>query len=516
MSSRALSAAFLWCRSGIFLREAVIFIVTAAFFSFWALLGVDFHHDGVMLIPAIRVAQGQVMFRDIFCQYGILTPLLQGAAVALFGGEVLVIRFLTVLFYAGSSVLLDLIWRRFLPRAVSFGVPLMFMLFSACQMVTFHSWNSVYALFFMLLSGYFVLRFLEDGGIGRLFLAGLSAGLTAASRTPCGAVTIFAALLTLAAVNLFSGREKREIFRENAIYLGGCVSVAAVFLPYIALSGAWDDFILQNFFYVFDFVSGRGGGGSWQYFCNSMFPFYQEEYWFCHAFFAVMPLGAMVMLYLSLRKGILDGAEAMRREMPLIFVLLLGLGSWHQYYPVPCVRHLFWGGAPLFGAYLLMLCRLAKRRGAGLVAAVLLSAVLLLGLLPRGIGVAMRWRIGGRVSLDVPGIRGLLLNRMEADFAKVALEMNRLPAAIRERGMLNWSEDSLFSVLVKPAGFRHPQFYRIGHDSPYRDHDAAVMRYITAERPPVFCDHDVFIPGYVPFAEAVFGEKHYRLLVPLK
>ena len=75
-----------------------------------------------------------------------------------------------------------------------------------------------------------------------------------------------------------------------------------------------------------------------------------------------MPLGAMVMLYFTLRRGILFGRSEMQKLLPFAALLILGLGSWHQYYPVPCVRHLYWGGIPLFGAYLLMICRLFQNR----------------------------------------------------------------------------------------------------------------------------------------------------------
>ena len=60
--------------------------------------GVDPHHDGLMLKSAMDVAAGRVVFRDSFNQYGLLTPLLQGAAVRFFGAEIIVLRLLTVLF----------------------------------------------------------------------------------------------------------------------------------------------------------------------------------------------------------------------------------------------------------------------------------------------------------------------------------------------------------------------------------------------------------------------------------
>lgn len=499
----------------LYFRETVIFLLSFIFFGYFSLLGIDPHHDGVMLIPAIRVAEGQVVFRDVFCQYGLLVPLIQGAAVALFGAELLVIRILTVLFYAGSAVLLDLLWRRFLPEKVSFLTPVMFALFSACTMVTFHSWNSVYALFFMLLYGLFILRWCEGDFSCRrnLFLAGVSAALTWACRTPCGVVTLFAGILTVGGLNCFCGKSWRQVLRENLIFFAGVLSIALLAAGYILISGGWDDFIKQSFGYVTDFVYGRGDSGSWQYFCDSLFPFYQQELWFCNSFFAVLPIGAMILLYLEGRKGVLGSAEDMRKIMPLAALLILGLGSWHQYYPVPCVRHLFWGGAPLFGAFLLILCRLwGKRNFAGIAAAALLILIALLGFFPRAWGIWARVDLLSHRSVsDVQGIRYLLLNDFESQIVKMIKIGDELGKS--RGGIANWSDDSLFSAMVKSSGFKDRQFYRMDTRQ-YPGYDARVMRHILEKRPVVLVDHDSFIPGYREAASVVYLGKKYALLIP--
>ena len=60
-------------------NEWILFAITSVWFSVFAFFSVDLHHDGVMLKPAMDVAAGGVVFRDTFSQYGILSPLLQGA-----------------------------------------------------------------------------------------------------------------------------------------------------------------------------------------------------------------------------------------------------------------------------------------------------------------------------------------------------------------------------------------------------------------------------------------------------
>ena len=72
----------------------LLFLITLILFTPFAFLSVDLHHAGVMLKPAMDVADGMVIFRDSFNQYGFLTSFIQAVAVKLFGGEVLVINLL--------------------------------------------------------------------------------------------------------------------------------------------------------------------------------------------------------------------------------------------------------------------------------------------------------------------------------------------------------------------------------------------------------------------------------------
>ena len=491
------------------IRGSVIFTLCGLFFYFFARIGIDIHHDGVMLYPAVQVAKGAAVFRDVFCQYGLLVPLIQGLAVALFGTELMIIRVVTVLFYAGSAVLLDCCWRRFLPSRISWLLPVMFCLFAACTMVTFHSWNSVYAMFFMLLTGYFAIRYLEKDNSPRkwLFFAGISAGLTWACRTPCGMVTVFALFLVFCGLNFFTGKEKKLIFKELLMLAAGSLSVAVLGFGYILLNGAWDDFIKQSFGYVSDFVYERGGNASWKYFCESMFPIYQEEYWFTNSFFAVLPLAAITLLYISCRNGFLDGKEVMKKELPLAMLLILALGSWHQYYPVPCVRHLYWGGVPLFGAFLLALNKLWQLKNIKYYSfSVILILIALLGAAPRFFGMYNRTEFGKRITVDIPGIRGIRLNPGEYHIVELA-------RCAGNRPVLNWSEDSLLTLVTRQCDIKDVQFYRF--ETPqYPGYDSRMLEYIFKKRPAVLTDHPTMIPGYKMIYWAEYIGKDYFMQIP--
>ncbi len=134
--------------------------------------GVDPHHDGLMLKSAVDVAAGRVVFRDSFNQYGLLTPLLQGAAVRLFGAEIIVLRVVTVLFYALAALELDRLWRRFLSEPLRWMLFVLFLGLAPFHVWIMLSWPSVYALYFMLLGGELLLKYLDTGRLRWLCGAG--------------------------------------------------------------------------------------------------------------------------------------------------------------------------------------------------------------------------------------------------------------------------------------------------------------------------------------------------------
>jgi hypothetical protein len=133
------------------------FIFTFLWFGIFACMGVDVHHDGVMLKSATDVANGQVLFRDTFTQYGALTTFIQALALKVFGPYLIVIRLTTVLFYSLSIVLLYYIWRNFMSLSLFWILYALFLVLPAFYAWTFHPWSSVYALFFMLLANLFMI-----------------------------------------------------------------------------------------------------------------------------------------------------------------------------------------------------------------------------------------------------------------------------------------------------------------------------------------------------------------------
>lgn len=172
---------------------------------------------GVMLKPAMDVADGMVIFRDSFNQYGFLTSFIQAAAVKLFGGEVLVINLLTVVFYGLCAVELDRFWSRFLSTPFRWLMMGLFWGMAPFYLVPMHPWSSVYALYFMLLGRNADGPATSTAGQPEAPVRQRRRGpdSPSAGRQPCGFVMIIAAVMTLALEGWTRRSSTRVLLRKG-------------------------------------------------------------------------------------------------------------------------------------------------------------------------------------------------------------------------------------------------------------------------------------------------------------
>ena len=499
-----------WC------RDLVLFAVTVLWFGTMARFGFDPHHDGIMLGAAAAVAEGKLLFKEVFCQYGALAVWIQSIFVKLFGAEDLVIKWATVLFYGLTAVVGTRIWERFLEKPFLWIWYGGFFLLCPFYLVPFHPWSSVYALFFMLLGVEGQLRFLEKGKKNWLILSGICAAAAFLCRTPCGVVAFGAGVVLLILKGISDEGEKT--FAPLLPYIGGAAAVGVLFALYLTLAGAWSDYLRQCFTFIFGFVVKRGGTWSWTQFADSMIPLTGAS-GYGNCIFAILPF-LVIFLGLKAVKPLFNKQkEELRNNLPLLAVLLLALGSWHQYFPVPCVRHLYWAGIPAFGALALAgqkIWQLPKGKGTRIVLLSLLAVPFLYCVQYRTTVLVKYFEnLPKRIVSPAPGIRGLWVFRGENSlFCTLAQTVSLLPPEIRARGVLNHTPDGIYScVLPPPAGVRHPMFVNWGNDV-YPDYDQVIEKLLSEKRCSVLSTSFQELPGY----RIVFGFKHFekdfRLFVP--
>ncbi len=370
-----------------------------------ARLGVDFHHDGIMLKPALDVLSGQVLFRDTFMQYGALTCYLQVVALWLHP-SLLSVKLMTVAAYGVTMFFLYASWRLILPRSLAILACGLFFLFLPSyeqdwfgHYLIFLPWSSVFALMFQSVGLYALFRIIrgeqsEQWGL----ILGIVCACVFWCRQPVGLIMIGCVAVIWVALhwtNWGSGNySKRAIFGRIS---GGFVAVNGIMLGGILLSGGLADWWYQNFVWprkcaedMYDNwshfldphihpVAGAGllalllavflpalvkkfrptllsrtitlyflflgGLLVWQHELVLNLLSLRQGGWA-----SLLPLAILLQAIHSITQAVVDRESPKPTEYYLIAALsALSLGSALQYYPVPDPRHVSWSLAPSFG-----------------------------------------------------------------------------------------------------------------------------------------------------------------------
>ncbi len=90
----------------------LVILVIWIFLGFVAIRGVDYHHQGLVFSEALRVANGEVLYRDIFSQYGPAPTYLQAISIKIFGETITSLVVLSLLLHFASSAMMYLHWRK--------------------------------------------------------------------------------------------------------------------------------------------------------------------------------------------------------------------------------------------------------------------------------------------------------------------------------------------------------------------------------------------------------------------
>ena len=316
-----------------------VFFLTIGVAGYFSYLGVDPHHDGIMLKPASDIARGQMLFRDTFTQYGALTTILQAWAVAVFGHSLVVINLLTVFFYGLVAVMLWLVWALFLPPYLA-TVACIIWLFQAPYHdpgYAFLPWPSVYALFFQLVTLYALLKMLQTKKGRWQLLAGISSALTFWSRQPVGFL-----LMGSIVFFFFTLKLKKYKFPSLLPFFVSLIITHLIFFVWILSNNAFADWFYQTIRFPATWATSASPEKVillMNFFYN-MFPNSYSPL----SIWTLLPLVILYLGYTHLMTKKINRTGAM-----ILLAVCVNLASWLQYHPVNDPRHLYWAAAPMIG-----------------------------------------------------------------------------------------------------------------------------------------------------------------------
>jgi len=503
-------------------QPLLIAIVTYIVASRFATIGVDAHHDGAMFKPALDLAEGKMLFKDTFFQYGALTALLQALALKMFGHYLLVIKLQTAFFYALTSYFLWLIWKRFIPQwlATVCGFVYIFMAPYLFVMNFFaHSpnygwwllpWASVYSLFFQTLSLYLLVLFIEKRVWLYLMAAGAAVALTMWSKQPVGAFLFCAISFFIVCLAIYEKFTWKEFFLTVVPFISGVAVVNALFLVWLIANNAFYDMWRQSIALAFGWVKKESSHYlSVSQFISVFFPqsdqFPRPIYPTSNAYaWLTLPIACVILFFLTII-NYLRNKQLDTKQLSVFAAVLVCLASWAQYYPIQCERHVYWAAAPMFGMFAYLVWETLKNTNSVVRAVLTLLAISLL-FKP---DITRRVRDGNiklhseYVALSHPEVLiGMKVPAHDAVFFQtIAADIDDYFKSHPDGGLINTSKDALFAAFVeKLSNFHLLQAYwgrevvaSYGLDKLYPDYFAKLDKYARARWPIIISHTDPVI-----------------------
>lgn len=240
------------------LLVVAVCIVSFIFSVIESKLNTDAHHWGLMYANAIDLVRGSIPFKEIFIQYGILTTIIQGFSLVIFGNKAISVGIITGLFYSCSLYISYLLWQKIISKnRASFSTILMFLL----QGYIAYPWSNYFSYTFLLIC----LLLLSNGRSknSRILVycvAGIFFALNVLSRQTAFGPTIVPIYLYFLLELVESSKEERKTFiKKIVLFHLGVMAIFAIFFVYLYHTSSLQDWYLQNFTILNLYEDSSGG-----------------------------------------------------------------------------------------------------------------------------------------------------------------------------------------------------------------------------------------------------------------
>ena len=232
--------------------------------------------------------------------------------------------------------------------------------------------------------------------------------------------------------------------------------------------------------------------------------------------FIIFPIATLTVLCISLYSLFLWKGERERsKDLMLIVTAIIGLASWHQYFPVPCFRHCYWAAIPMLGFYAFVIQRFVSfsfdktpvRLSRHWINPLKLLLVVAL-LLPFS-GKVNRMATDATSKLasipdslvfhDSPLKYMFITNTGYQFFYDIRSVIDRIPREFTERPGLNLADFGIYALYFPNGNNLFPMYLNWGNQV-YPNYFEQVSAALVEKRPMVIIDKELKFPGYRLFA----------------
>ena len=336
------------------LLAVVLAAVTVYCVSYFAPRGfnsgfVDMAHDGYQLRQALDLANGGVIFRDTFDQYGPLTSYLNLIGFNGFGERLLAIKYFLAFWYGLTALVMLILARQFLGTALSVVTVVLWLMtapfFQHGVMISPHA----YALLFQAIALILLLRgYRRPRLTATLFVIGVLCGVCWLLKQSLGSLFYLAIVGFVLTMAWLEGVRWRTNLLRVGVLAAGMAAVILPALGWLAWQGALDDWYRQTVVFPRTFYLTTVDARGWS------LPLMVRDF--------VLAQMSAESLWLWLRAIVFAGAvvEMVRRgpkDIRLVLAAWVTGFLWLAAFPSANYMHQWWTMSPTIAAALFVLHR---------------------------------------------------------------------------------------------------------------------------------------------------------------
>jgi hypothetical protein len=487
-----------------------VFLLTIAVVGLLSVMRIDPHHDGIVLKPAMDVANGKALFRDTFAQYGALATLIQALAIKVFGKYLVVVRLLTALVYGLISALLWLIYSRILPRwlctfSCIICLSLGYFFFDEPAGAVFAS-PTVFAVAAALAALYFLILFMESRKYSWLLMTGIFSALTFWFKINYGLISFVFTSLLIVVLNIHSGQ--RALAKSALAFLSGIFATHAIFVVWLVISGALGDFILQSVKFAFAF------SGNTLFSSNDAFAVRLAKnllqigstHGNTSFIWTLVPLAALGILMYSIVKVAAKKTPS-PADQTVLAISFICVGLWFGYYPLNALLHMYLSAISSIGLFIWLLWKmteikaLSPEKNGAKTRAIFVAVMTLLALdydLCRRESQIIK-RISGLADYEMVErpefLSGMFIPKTEK---KVYEEIDDTVKAKPGFALVNITNGGIFSLYRDSAFHKMNMDWEWNNSYLYPDYIPKLQSRIALRSSIILSDDNFIIEGYVP------------------
>jgi len=488
-----------------FVFVGFLFILIFSVSGYFAHLDPDWHHDGILFKPAVDVASGKSLFRETFTQYGALTTYLQGAAVALFGKHLIVLRIEAALFLALTGALLYIICSQIVQQYAAILPTLVWLFMAHYSISSLLPWSSIFSLFFVILGGWLLISSQQGvtsrfKGYSFCFASGIAFAAGFWARQPYGIVFVLVCLYFVIAI-FDRNIPFLTTIRNFLFFAMGFVITHCLMLLWLWVDQSLNDWWIQSILGAQSFAETTSNQESFiEGVLIKLFP-KPNTVWagngsYIWTFLPVFNL--VVLLSITFRLVVVRQQSPSLRA--LLILCLLGIGTWHQYYPISSIQHVYFGATPMIGVTVCSWFLLFRTIGFGKVFNLLCVGTLIILLF----GNDMYYRFNAGINkypvaaVDFPTLEGMKFSnkfvkelirysgedkQYYKNLADLGATLKKVQILDPNRSLLTITEDAyLPAVFSSKNPHTITVWWRWMHKM-YPDHRGAVREFIKIYRP---------------------------------